>query len=146
MDCLLTKCIPIAHNIQTKCRLSAYFACIPIANLAHSHLLMVGPERPAVDKLRTVEVLVPNVKAAEDLNLRPVATASASLGTRTLLHAPHQPPNLTFKELIVPSVGYRQPEPSKPVGTAKVVQKVGQFGPKVLENRMLRDVGTVFIR
>ncbi len=49
-------------------------------------------------------------------------------------------------ELIVPSVGYRQPEPSKPVGTAKVVQKVGQFWPKVLENRMLRDVGTVFIR
>ena len=29
---------------------------------------------------------------------------------------------------------------------AKVVQEVGQFGPKVLENRMLRDVGTVFIR
>ena len=103
MDCLLTKCIPIAHNIQTKCRLSAYFACIPIANLAHSHLLMVGPERPAVDKLRAVEVLVPNVKAAEDLNLRPVTTASASLGTRSMLHAPHQPPNLTFKELIVPS-------------------------------------------
>jgi hypothetical protein len=97
---------------------------------------MVGPERPAVDKLRAVEVLVPNVKAAEDLNLRPVTTASASLGTRSMLHAPHQPPNLTFKELIVPSVGYRQPEPSKPVGTAKVVQKVGQFGPKVLENRM----------
>ncbi len=107
---------------------------------------MVGPERPAVDKLRAVEVLVPNVKAAEDLNLRPFATAPTALGTRTLLHAPHQPPNLTFKELIVPSVGYRQPEPSKPVGTAKVVQKVGQFGPKVLENRMLRDVGTVFIR
>ena len=107
---------------------------------------MVGPERPAVDKLRAVEVLVLNVKAAEDLNLRPFATAPAALGTRTLLHAPHQPPNLTFKELIVPSVGYRQPEPSKPVGTAKVVQEVGQFGPKVLENRMLRDVGTVFIR
>ncbi len=107
---------------------------------------MVGPERPAVDKLRAVEVLVPNVKAAEDLNLRPLATAPAALGTRTLLHAPHQPPNLTFKELIVPSVGYRQPEPSKPVGTAKVVQEIGQFGPKVLENRMLRDVGTVFIR
>jgi hypothetical protein len=107
---------------------------------------MVGPERPAVDKLRAVEVLVPNVKAAEDLNLRPLATAPSALGTRALLHAPHQPPNLTFKELIVPSVGYRQPEPSKPVGTAKVVQEVGQFGPKVLENRMLRDVGTVFIR
>ena len=29
--------------------------------------------------------------------------------------------------------------------SAKVVQEVGQFGPKVLENRMLRDVGRVFI-
>jgi hypothetical protein len=67
---------------------------------------MVCPNRPAVDKLRAVEVLVPNVKAAEDLNLRPLATAPAALGTRALLHAPHQPPNLTFKELIVPSVGY----------------------------------------
>ncbi len=111
----------------------------------------MGPERPAVDKLCAVEVLVPNVKAAEDLNLsqilRPVATAPTALSTRTLLHAPHQPQNLTFKELIVPSVGYRQPEPSKPVGTAKVVQEVGEFGLKVLGSCwMLRDVGTVFIR
>ena len=68
MDCLQTKCMLIAHNIQTKCRLTAYFACIQIANLAHSHQLVVGPERPAVDKLRAVEVLVPNVKAAEDLS------------------------------------------------------------------------------
>ena len=106
---------------------------------------MVSPERPAIDKLLAEEILVPNVKAAEDLNLRPLATAPAALGTRTLLHAPHQPPNLTFGELIVPSVGYRQPEPIKPVATAKVVQEVGQFGPKVLENRMLSDVGQVFI-
>ncbi len=44
----------------------------------------MGPEQPAVDKLLAVEVLVPYVKAAEDLNLRLVATASArirSLGT-----------------------------------------------------------------
>ncbi len=88
---------------------------------------------------------MPNVEAAEDLNLGPLATVSAALGNRTLLHAPHQPPNLTFGELIVSSVGYRQPEQSKPVGPAKVVQEVGQFGPKELENRMLRDVGTVFI-
>ncbi len=145
MDCLQTKCIQIAHIIQTECRLTAYFACIPIANLAHLHQLVVGPKRPAVDKLRSVEVLVPNVKPAEDLNLRPPATAPAALGARTLLHAQHQPPNLTFRELIVPSVRCRQPEPSKPVWTAKVVQEVGQFGPKVLQNWMLRDVGTVFI-
>ena len=79
---------------------------------------MVGPERPAVDKLLAEEVLVPDVKAAEDLNLRPLATAPAALGTSTVLHAPHQLPNLTFGELIVPSVGYRQPEPIKPVRAA----------------------------
>ena len=106
---------------------------------------MVGPERPAVNKLLAEEVLVPYVKAAEDLNLRPLATTPAALGTSTLLHAPHQQPNLTFGELIVPSVGYRQPEPIKPAGTAEIVQEVGQFGPKVLENRMLRDVGRVFV-
>ena len=70
---------------------------------------MVGSERPAVDKLLAEEVFVPYVKAAEDLNLRPLATASAALKPHTLLHATHQPPNLTFGELIVPSVGYRQP-------------------------------------
>ena len=106
---------------------------------------MVGPERPAVDKLLAEEVLVPDVKAAEDLNLRPLATTPAALGIRAMLHAPHQQPNLTFGELIVPSIGYRQPEPIKPAGTAEIVQEVGQFGPKVLENRMLRDVGRVFL-
>ncbi len=71
--------------------------------------------------------------------------AAAALGTRTLLHAPHQPQNLTFGQLIVPSVGYRQPEPIKPIGMAKIVQEAGQFGPKVLENRMLHDIGRVFV-
>ncbi len=72
------------------------------------------------------------------MNLRPLATAPAALGTSTLLHVLHQPSHLTFLELIVPSFGHRQPEPSKPFGVANVVQEVGQFGPKVLENRMLQ--------
>ncbi len=75
---------------------NACFACIRIASLAHTHLLMVGPERPAVDKLLADEVLVPDAKAAEDLKLRPAATASTALETCMLLHAPHQPPNLTI--------------------------------------------------
>ncbi len=57
------------YNIQTKCRLNAYYACIPIANLAHLHLLKAGPERPAIDKLLAVEIPVPDVKAAEGLCL-----------------------------------------------------------------------------
>jgi hypothetical protein len=88
--------------ILIKYRLTAYFTCIPIANLEHSHQLVVGPEWPAVDKLCAVEVLVPDVEAAEDLDLRPLETAPAALWTRTLLHAPHQTPNLTFGQLIVP--------------------------------------------
>ncbi len=49
-----------------------------MASLAHTHLLVVGPERPAVDKLLAKEVLVPYVKAAEDLNIRSVTTASTA--------------------------------------------------------------------
>ncbi len=114
--------------MQTKCD---YFACIQIASLAHTHLLVVGLKWPAVDQLLAEKVLVPNVKAAEDLNLRPLATTPAALGTCTLLHTPHQPPNLTFGELIVSSFGHRQPKPTKPAVTTKVVQEVGQFGLKV---------------
>ena len=73
--------------MQTKC---VYFACIRIASLAHTHLFVVGPKWPALDKLLAEKVLVPNVKAAEDLNLWPLATASSALETHTLLHAPNQ--------------------------------------------------------
>ena len=145
MDCLLMKCIPIAHNIQTKCRLTAYFACIPIANLAHSHLLVVGPERPAVDKLRAVEVLVPNVKAAEDLNLRPITTTPASFLGKSLLHAPHQPSDLTPTQLIVFPIGRRKPKAREPVA-AIVVQVMGDFNPEVFENLMFLDVIRVCLR
>ena len=143
-----------AHYMHTEYRSNADYMHTPYISsadsthtkciLAHTHLLVVGPERPAVNKLLAKEVLVPDVKAAEDLNLRPLATAAAAPETSTLLHAPHQQPNLTFEELIVLSVGYRQPEPIKPIGTAEIVQEVGQFAPKVLENRMLHDVGRVF--
>jgi hypothetical protein len=52
-------------------------------------LLVVAPERPAVDKLRAQEVLVPDIKAAEDLNLGPVLTSPATVAGKSLLHAPH---------------------------------------------------------
>jgi hypothetical protein len=51
---------------------------------------VVGLERPAVDKLLAVEVLVSDVEAAEDLNRGPVATASATSETRTL-YRPNYP-------------------------------------------------------
>ncbi len=107
------------------------FAFIRIAKPSTKNLLVVSPERSAVDNLLAKEVRVPDVKAAEDLSLRPVATASAAIGTSLVLHAPHQPSNLTCRELIVPSVGYRQPKSIKHVGAAKVVQEVGQLSLKV---------------
>ena len=40
----------------------------------HPHLRVVAPEWPAIDKLLAQKVLVPNIKAAEDLNLWPITT------------------------------------------------------------------------
>ena len=74
----------------------------------HPHLLMVAPERPAVDKLLAKKVLVPDIKAAEDLDFGPVTT-TASVVADSLLHAPHQPSDLMPRKLIVPSVWRRQP-------------------------------------
>ncbi len=54
----------------------------------HPHLLVVAPERPAVDKLLAQEVLVPDIKAAEDLNLGPVSTTPATILACSALHAP----------------------------------------------------------
>ncbi len=55
----------------------------------HPDLFVVAPERPAVDKLLAKEVLVPDIKAAEDLNLGPVLTSPATVAGKSLLHAPH---------------------------------------------------------
>ena len=55
----------------------------------HPDLFVVAPERPAIDKLLAKEVLVPNIKAAEDLNLRPFHTTPAALLACSLLHTPH---------------------------------------------------------
>jgi hypothetical protein len=77
-DQMQNKCIPFWHTNNK----SRYY-------LAHLHQLVVSSEWPAVDKLLSVEVLVPNFKAAEDLNLRQLAPAPAALGTRTLLQAQH---------------------------------------------------------
>ncbi len=53
---------------------------------------------------KEVLVTVSNVKATEDLNLRPIDNTLAAIGTHTLIHAPHKQPNLTCRELIASSV------------------------------------------
>jgi hypothetical protein len=47
-------------------------------DIVHLHLVVVAPERPAVDKLLAEKVLVSTIKAAEDENLRSVTSSSAA--------------------------------------------------------------------
>ena len=78
---------------------------------------------PAVDELLAKEVLVTYVKAAEDLDPRPVFTTASTLVSGAMLHAPHQPSNITAVKLSVASVRWREPKAGKPM-VMKVVQIV----------------------
>jgi hypothetical protein len=104
-------------------------------------LLVVAPERPAVDKLLAEEVLVPNIKAAKDLNLGPVTTTAAVVADSPL-HAPHQPSDLTLPQLIMFTIRRRKPKASKPVA-AIVVQVMGDFIPEKFQSPMFRNIITV---
>ena len=89
----------------------------------HPHVLVVAPEWPAVDKLCAKKVLVPNIKAAEDLNFGSFPTTPATFGACSPLHAPHQPLDLTPSKLIVFPIWRRKPKVRKPVA-AIVVQVI----------------------
>ena len=109
----------------------------------HPHLLVVAPERPAVDKLLAKEVLVPDIKAAEDLDFRPITTTPASLGAAcSSLHTPHQPSDLTLAKLIVFPIRRWKAKASKPV-PAIVVQVMGNFIPEVFQRPMFLDKSSV---
>ena len=110
----------------------------------HPHLLVVAPERPAVDKLLAKEVLVPDIKAAEDLDFRPITTTSASVGACSSLHTPHQPSDLTLAKLIVFPIRRWKAKASKPV-PAIVVQVMGNFIPEVFQRPMFLDVSSVLL-
>ncbi len=56
----------------------------PLEEEVHPHLLVAAPERPALDKLSTKEVFDPDIKASEDLNLRPVAASPTAFGSLRL--------------------------------------------------------------
>ena len=111
----------------------------------HPDLFVVAPERPAVDKLLAKEVLVPDIKAAEDLNLRPFHTTPAAVLACSLLHTPHQPSDLTLPQLIMFTIRRRKPKASKPVA-AIVVQVIGDFWPEIFQSPMLSDVIGVRLR
>ena len=73
---------------------------------------------------------MPNIKAAENLNLRPFTTPPSTLVTLSQQHAPHQPSDLTLTKLIVLSIRRRKPKTNKPVA-AIVVQVMCHFIPEV---------------
>ena len=108
----------------------------------HPHLLVVAPERPAVDKLLAKKVLVPDIKAAEDLDFWPFTTPAAALVANSLLHAPHQPVDMTITELIVLSIRRREPKAREPVA-AIVVQIMGDFFPEIFQRPMFCNVSSV---
>jgi hypothetical protein len=107
-------------------------------------LLVVAPEWPAVDKLCAQKVLVPNIKAAEDLNFRPFPTTPATFGACSLLHAPHQPLDVTLTKLIVFPIWWRKPKARKPMA-AIVVQVMGNFIPEILQRAMFHDVIRIYL-
>ena len=109
-----------------------------VEDIVHPHFVVVAPERPAADKLHAEKVLVPDIQAAEDLNLGPFM--AATFGARPLLHAPHQPSDVMCVKLIVPPVCGRQLDPTMKPVAAKVVQVAGDFPPKVFENRVFYNV------
>ncbi len=87
---------------------------------------MLAPELPAFDKLLAKEVLVPDIKAAENLDFGPFTTTPASFVALSPLHAPHQSSDLTLTELIVFAIRRRKPKARKPVA-AIVVQVMRKF-------------------
>ena len=90
-------------------------------------------------KLLAQEVLVPDIKAAEDLNFGSFPTTPATFGACSPLHAPHQPFDLTPSKLIVFPIWRRKPKVRKPVA-AIVVQVMGNFNPEVFQSPMFCDV------
>ncbi len=89
---------------------------------------------------------MPNIEAAEDLNLWPLMTSPASFaGIKSLLHAPYQPSDLTVTKLIVLPIWRRKTKARKPV-PAIVMQVMGDFIPEVFQNPMFRDVISVCLR
>jgi hypothetical protein len=105
---------------------------------------VVATEWPAVDKLLAEEVLVPDIKAAEDLNFRSFPATPATLRACSPLNAPHQPSDLTPSKLIVLPIRRRKPKASEPVA-AIVVQVMCNFIPQVFQSPMFGHVISVFL-
>jgi hypothetical protein len=81
----------------------------------------------SVDKLLAQNVLVPYIKAAEDLNFGSFLTTPATFGACSPLHAPHHSSDLTPTKLIVLPIRRRKPKASKPVAAIVFYADHAQF-------------------
>jgi hypothetical protein len=88
---------------------------------------MVAAKGLAVHKLLAEEVSVPNIKAAEDLNLWPFTSSTTTIvSSGKSLHTTYQPSYVTALKLLVFSIGWREPKSTKPA-TVKIVQIMANF-------------------
>jgi hypothetical protein len=101
-------------------------------DIVHPHVLVVAAQQLAVYELLAEEVFVPNIKAAEDLDLTPFPASAPTLVTHTFLQEPHQPSDVAPFQLVVSSIGWREPEFTEPV-TVKIVQKIANFPAEIFE-------------
>jgi hypothetical protein len=76
------------------------------------------------------------------LDFGPFTTPATALVADSLLHAPHQPSDMTVMELIVLSIRRREPKARKPVA-AIVVQIMGYFVPEIFQRPMFCNVSSV---
>ena len=95
-------------------------------DIVHPHVLVVAEQGLAVYELVAEEVFVPDIKAAEYLDLTPVHATASTLLAHTFLQAPQQPSDIACKQLVVLSIRWRETKTSKPV-TVKIMQKIGNF-------------------
>ena len=102
-------------------------------DIVHPHIFVVAAKGPAVHELLAEEVSVPNIKAAEDLNLWSFASSTTTIvSSGKSLHATYQPSDVTAFKLLVFSIGWREPKSTKP-GTVKIVQIMANFFAEIFQ-------------
>ena len=86
-------------------------------------------------------ITVPDIKAAVDLDLSPLAPPPPTLMTISMLNAMHQPFDFARGQLIVPPIRWRQSK-REPV-PAIVMQIIGNLLAEILQDFMLFSIDTV---
>ena len=102
---------------------------------------MMALKHSGVYELLSKIITVPDIKAAVDLDLSPLAPPPPTLMTISMLNAMHQPFDFARGQLIVPPIQWRQSK-REPV-PAIVMQIIGHLLAKILQDFMLFSIGSV---